>query len=127
MQGDAGIDTILDVYEQALQRHPRDDHRLRLEHVGAIRNDQLQRAAELGVTCSIFVDQIHYWATSSSTGCLVRNADPVGCQQVPRLPPACGSPCTTIRRSHPRSRCATSAWASPGSRPAAGCWHPRSG
>lgn len=61
VQGDAGIDTILDVYEQALQRHPRDDHRLRLEHVGAIRNDQLQRAAELGVTCSIFVDQIHYW------------------------------------------------------------------
>ena len=40
---------------------PRDDHRLRLEHVGAIRPEQLQRAADLGVTCSIFVDQIHYW------------------------------------------------------------------
>ena len=37
------------------------DHRLRLEHVGAIRDDQLRRAADLGVTCSIFVDQIHYW------------------------------------------------------------------
>ncbi|ORV98038.1 amidohydrolase [Mycobacterium kyorinense] len=61
VQGDAGIDTILDVYEQALQRNPRDDHRLRLEHVGAIRPDQLRRAADLGVTCSIFVDQIHYW------------------------------------------------------------------
>ncbi|HWF68463.1 MAG TPA: amidohydrolase family protein, partial [Mycobacterium sp.] len=32
-----------------------------LEHVGAIRNEQLRRAADLGVTCSIFVDQIHYW------------------------------------------------------------------
>ncbi len=61
VQGDAGVDTILDVYEQALQRNPRDDHRLRLEHVGAIRPEQLQRAADLGVTCSIFVDQIHYW------------------------------------------------------------------
>ncbi|MEE6175477.1 amidohydrolase [Mycobacterium sp. 050134] len=61
VQGDAGVDTILDVYEEALSRHPRADHRLRLEHVGAIRPEQLQRAAALGVTCSIFVDQIHYW------------------------------------------------------------------
>lgn len=61
VQGDAGVDTILDVYEQALKEHPRDDHRLRLEHVGAIRPEQLQRAHDLGVTCSIFVDQIHYW------------------------------------------------------------------
>src|SRR6185312_1242294 len=61
VQGDAGVDTILDVYEEALKRWPRDDHRLRLEHVGAITDEQLNRAAELGVTCSIFVDQIHYW------------------------------------------------------------------
>ena len=61
VQGDAGVDTILDVYEQALRDHPRDDHRLRLEHVGAISDEQLQRAHALGVTCSIFVDQIHYW------------------------------------------------------------------
>ncbi|MGB6208779.1 amidohydrolase [Mycobacterium sp.] len=61
VMGDAGVDTILDVYEEALRQHPRNDHRLRLEHVGAIRNEQLQRAADLGVTCSLFVDQIHYW------------------------------------------------------------------
>lgn len=61
VQGDAGVDTILDVYEDALRRWPRDDHRLRLEHVGAIRDDQLRRAHDLGVTCSLFVDQIHYW------------------------------------------------------------------
>jgi predicted amidohydrolase YtcJ len=61
VQGDAGVDTILDVYEKALRENPRPDHRLRLEHVGAIRPEQLQRAADLGVTCSIFVDQIHYW------------------------------------------------------------------
>lgn len=61
VQGDKGVDTILDVYEAALEKHPRDDHRLRLEHVGAITDEQLSRAAALGVTCSIFVDQIHYW------------------------------------------------------------------
>lgn len=61
VQGDAGVDTILDVYQEALRQHPRDDHRLRLEHVGAIRPDQLRRAAALGVTCSLFVDQLHYW------------------------------------------------------------------
>jgi predicted amidohydrolase YtcJ len=61
VQGDAGVDTILDVYEEALRRWPREDHRLRLEHVGAIRPEQLVRAHDLGVTCSIFVDQIHYW------------------------------------------------------------------
>ncbi|WP_029116352.1 amidohydrolase [Mycobacterium sp. URHB0044] len=61
VQGDAGVDTILDVYEDVLRKHPRPDHRLRLEHVGAISDEQLQRAHDLGVTCSIFVDQIHYW------------------------------------------------------------------
>ncbi|MEO3758582.1 amidohydrolase [Mycobacterium sp. B14F4] len=61
VHGDAGVDTILDVYEEALRRWPRDDHRLRLEHVGAISDEQLQRAHALGVTCSLFVDQIHYW------------------------------------------------------------------
>jgi predicted amidohydrolase YtcJ len=61
VMGDAGVDTILDVYEEALQKNPRPDHRLRLEHVGAIRPEQLTRAHELGVTCSLFVDQIYYW------------------------------------------------------------------
>jgi predicted amidohydrolase YtcJ len=61
VHGDKGVDTILDVYEDALRRWPRDDHRLRLEHVGAITPAQLQRAHDLGVTCSLFVDQIHYW------------------------------------------------------------------
>jgi predicted amidohydrolase YtcJ len=61
VMGDAGIDMILDVYEQALAKNPRPDHRLRLEHVPTMRPEQLQRAAALGVTCSLFVDQIHYW------------------------------------------------------------------
>lgn len=61
VHGDAGVDTILDVYEEVLRAHPRDDHRLRLEHVGAITPEQLRRAHSLGVTCSLFVDHLHYW------------------------------------------------------------------
>ncbi|ORB83750.1 amidohydrolase [Mycobacterium kansasii] len=61
VMGDAGIDTILDVYEEALRKHPRTDHRLRLEHAPMLRPDQMRRAAALGVTVSLFVDQIHYW------------------------------------------------------------------
>jgi predicted amidohydrolase YtcJ len=59
--GDAGIDMVLDIYEEALRANPRPDHRLRMEHVSTIRPDQLKRAHDLGVTCSLFVDQIHYW------------------------------------------------------------------
>ena len=36
VHGDNGVDTILDVYEEALRRWPRPEHRLRLEHLGAI-------------------------------------------------------------------------------------------
>ena len=72
VQGDKGVDTILDVYAEALRKHPRNDHRLRLEHVGAITDEQLRRAHDLGVTCSIFVDQIHYWGDIIVDGLFAR-------------------------------------------------------
>ena len=88
VQGDAGVDTILDVYEEALREHPRDDHRLRLEHVGAITDEQLQRAHDLGVTCSIFVDQIHYWGDVIVDGLFgPEHGDAVDARAVPRSPP----------------------------------------
>lgn len=59
--GDDAITMVLDAWEQMLRENPRDDHRLRLEHVGAMRPDQFRRATELGVTVSIFVDHLHYW------------------------------------------------------------------
>ncbi|MBJ8344839.1 amidohydrolase [Antrihabitans sp. YC2-6] len=68
VQGDAGVDTILDVYEELLAEHPREDHRLRLEHCGAMRPEQFARAARLGVTCSMFVDHIHYWGDVLADG-----------------------------------------------------------
>ncbi|GAA4970281.1 amidohydrolase [Yinghuangia aomiensis] len=59
--GDLAIDMVLDAYESVLSRYPRRDHRLRLEHAGAMRNDQFARAAALGVTASIFIDHVYYW------------------------------------------------------------------
>ncbi|WP_054813833.1 amidohydrolase, partial [Nocardia arizonensis] len=61
VHGDRGADTILDVYERVLTTFPRPDHRLRLEHCGAMTPEQFRRAAELGVTCSLFVDHLYYW------------------------------------------------------------------
>lgn len=59
--GDVAVDQILDVYEDALRKRPRVDHRLRLEHCGAMKPAQFQRAANMGVTCSLFIDHLYYW------------------------------------------------------------------
>jgi predicted amidohydrolase YtcJ len=59
--GDSAIDMVLDCWDGMLAAQPRPDHRLRLEHVGAMRPDQYDRAAALGVTCSLFVDHLYYW------------------------------------------------------------------
>jgi predicted amidohydrolase YtcJ len=61
VHGDAAVDTVLDAWEALLQRHPRSDHRLRLEHVGAMSAAQFERAAALGITASIFIDHLYYW------------------------------------------------------------------
>ena len=52
--GDRAIDSILDAYERALERHPIADHRLRIEHCQTVREDQLDRMARLGVSASFF-------------------------------------------------------------------------
>lgn len=66
--GDQAIDMVLDCWEQVLTDRPRPDHRLRLEHVGAMRPDQYHRAAALGVTCSVFVDHLYYWGDVLADG-----------------------------------------------------------
>lgn len=59
--GDLAIDSVLDAWERMLSRHPRADHRLRLEHCGAMNPEQFERAARLGVTTSLFIDHLYYW------------------------------------------------------------------
>ena len=98
VMGDEGVDTILDVYEQTLRAHPRPDHRLRLEHVGAMTPVQFRRAAGLGVTCSLFVDQIHYWGDVLVDGCSGPSTVPAGCRRGRLSRPGTGYRCTMTRR-----------------------------
>ena len=59
--GDRAIDSVLDAYERALEAHPVDDHRLRIEHCQVVRDDQLDRIARLGVNVSFFNLHVYYW------------------------------------------------------------------
>lgn len=57
--GDSAIDDILDGYEAALEAHPRENHRHRIEHLQLARQDQIDRMARLGVVSSVFIN--HLW------------------------------------------------------------------
>lgn len=59
--GDLAVSDTLDAFETLIERYDLGDHRLRLEHVGAMTPEQFRRAASLGVTASVFVDHITYW------------------------------------------------------------------
>jgi predicted amidohydrolase YtcJ len=61
--GDVGFDVVLDAYARALAKYNLlgSDHRWRVEHLGAARRDQFERAAALGVTCSLSPFQYIYW------------------------------------------------------------------
>lgn len=59
--GDLAIDSTLDAYEQLVTQFRLHDHRFRLEHCGLMTPAQFTRAAQLGVTVSLFVDHITYW------------------------------------------------------------------
>jgi len=61
--GDAAFDVVLDVYERGLVRHGLlgTDHRWRVEHLGACRKEQFERAAALGVEASMGPFQFIFW------------------------------------------------------------------
>ncbi len=63
VNGDVGLDIVLDAYEHALATNGLlgTDHRWRVEHVGGCRGDQFDRAASLGVTISMLPAQFIYW------------------------------------------------------------------
>jgi len=50
--GDAGLDRLLDVLEDNLQRNPRDDHRTVIVHFGYSNFDQVERIKRLGAIVS---------------------------------------------------------------------------
>lgn len=47
--GDRAVSAVLDIYAEALRRHPRVDHRHRIEHAGVVVADDVERMARLGV------------------------------------------------------------------------------
>ena len=63
VNGDVGIDLVLDAYERALSKNGLigSDHRWRIEHLGGARADQLERAAALGVSTSLGLFQFIFW------------------------------------------------------------------
>ena len=60
VNGDEGMDVVLDILEGNLTESPRPDHRTTLHHVGFATNDQLRRAARLGVVIS--AQPYYIWA-----------------------------------------------------------------
>ena len=60
-QGDRATREILDIYESILKESPREDHRHRIEHCALISEEQIERAARLGVTLSWHVNHIYYY------------------------------------------------------------------
>jgi len=63
VNGDVGLDVVLDTYEEALINNKLmgTDHRWRVEHCGGCRGDQFQRAVDMGVTISLGPFQFIYW------------------------------------------------------------------
>ena len=60
VNGDEGMDVVLNILERALTASPRPDHRTTLHHVGFATNDQLRRAGRLGAVIS--AQPYYIWA-----------------------------------------------------------------
>lgn len=59
--GDRAIGSILDAYEYALAKDPREDHRHRIEHVQTATSEDLNKMEKLGVAGSFFINHVYYW------------------------------------------------------------------
>ena len=59
--GDAGAEMFIAAVEKALRSHPRKDHRHTIIHGQALRDDQLERMARLGLTVSFFPAHVYFW------------------------------------------------------------------
>jgi hypothetical protein len=96
--GDGAVEQALNAYEAALEAHPRDDHRHRIEHCEIIREEQIQRANRLGVALAIQPPFNHYWPHTEYVRTLgeerAQKADPVRTLMRPGLLLAGGSDST---------------------------------
>ena len=60
VNGDKGLDVVLDTIEQLLEEYPRDDHQTVLHHFGYSAADQIDRIVELGI--SVSANPYYLWA-----------------------------------------------------------------
>jgi hypothetical protein len=59
--GDAAIEQLLNAYEYALSKYPREDHRHRIEHAEVPTEDQIRRMAKLGIGVAVQPPFLYYW------------------------------------------------------------------
>jgi len=59
--GDQAAEVFIDAVEQALERHPRWDHRHTVQHSQLTKPAQYRRMASLGMCANIFSNHIFYW------------------------------------------------------------------
>ena len=62
--GDEASDMALDCLEQALARHPRDDHRFVLQHAQLTDSGHFARMKMMGACVNLFSNHIYYWGES---------------------------------------------------------------
>lgn len=70
--GDAAHDMVLDAYEAALAGASNVDHRHRIEHLMTVRDDQVQRMADLAILASFQLT----WFTPDTTADVVATLEP---------------------------------------------------
>lgn len=66
VNGDAGMDAVLDALERAMAYAPRRDHRFTLHHVGVSSSEQARRAGALGACASVNPYYVHALADAYS-------------------------------------------------------------
>jgi predicted amidohydrolase YtcJ len=59
--GDAAVEQALNAYELAIDQHPREDHRHRIEHCSIMHEDQILRAQQLGIALAIQPPFNFFW------------------------------------------------------------------
>ena len=104
-QGDRAVTQALDVYERIIKNSPSEmlasDRRYRMEHCGLITEEQMRRAATLGITVTFYTDHVYYY------GAALRD-EIIGPERASRFMPAghatgCGIQQWTLHQDSPFS------------------------
>ena len=98
--GDAGAQMFIDAVAEALAKNPRSDHRHTIIHGQTLRDEQLERMAELGISVSFFSAHIHFW------GDLHHNTI-LGPDRAARISPAASAERTGVRFTIHNDACVT--------------------